>query len=779
MKRKTIGVGLMAALSLSIIGVVAVVGIQGAYSANLTSERSRLSATAEVTAAFVAKEMDGVVALEQLAVKPAAFVGALGTGVPDQYRLDAIQVALGQLATLEPDFQFAALFDGEGTLRAISPANPSLVGQNYAYRDWYVGVMRTGATYVSNAYVSSVAGSPLLVGIGTPVYGPHRNGQHGLMLGILLVGYKIGSVQAFTSHLSSLQQIGLQLADQQGTLMTTASAGVGHSIVATEGPALLAALDGRSITSVSADTLSAGAPVPGIGWALSVSTPLSATPAGAGSQEVTIVAISLLVALGLGGCAIVVVTGRLERAYARREAAENKVRTVQESLTDGIVTYDAGEHLSSMNPAAQHLFDLEPGDQTGISFASRCELMREDGTVLPDDEGSITMLQRTDAQYGGSTVGIRSRANQTVKWLSFSTSPIRDAHSRVSGYVSSVRDVTERLEMIRALRIVSGASAKMASTLEAGGVMAALTRAASELCSATGEPHRRAQVFLVDGLRMTTAAEHDPDEITSLQGSSYQIADHPYAIEVIATREPAVAHLDDSLFGPSAAPSTQQAGVTNCVWVPMIRDGAVFAILAVAGRQNGLVRPSTVEHLKAIAAMGVLALTNAALHDSLGSLARTDPLTGTANRRALSERISQLPRVPFAFVAIDVDGLKPVNDTHGHGAGDELLAAIARCMQTELRNADVLARTGGDEFVVLMVGSDARGASELARRLTMSVAKVRLPSGTPSISVGSAAGAAGDDPAPVAEKADAALYAAKLLRRRASAISVLTPSGSR
>jgi diguanylate cyclase (GGDEF)-like protein len=230
--------------------------------------------------------------------------------------------------------------------------------------------------------------------------------------------------------------------------------------------------------------------------------------------------------------------------------------------------------------------------------------------------------------------------------------------------------------------------------------------------------------------------------------------------------------LDYSVFGPSVTPSMKLAGVTNCVWVPMIRDGDVFAILAVAGRQNGLVRPATLEHLKAVAAMGVLALANAELHETVGNLARTDPLTGTANRRALSERISQLPRVPFAFVAIDVDGLKPVNDTHGHSAGDELLAAIATRMQTELRSADVLARTGGDEFVVLMVGSDAEGATELAGRLKQAVSSLALFWGTPSISVGSAVGAAGADPARVAEKADEALYAAKQSRRKSGALGV-------
>ena len=772
MKARTIAVGLVAALCLAIIGVVAIVGIQGAYNRDLTSERSKLSAAAQVTAAFVAEEMNGVGELEQLTVKRAGFLAELGSGQPSQYRLADLELDLRQLLALEPQFQFALISDGGGTLRAIVPADPSIVGQNFAYRDWYVGAIRTGTTYVSNAYVSAVMGAPLLVAIATPVYAPHPIGTHGAVIGILTVGYKIGSVQTFVAHLSSLQQIGLQLADEQGTLMTAVTA-VGGSVVSTEGPALLAALDGRSITTLSAGTLSAGAPVPGIGWALSVSTPLSATPAGAGSDQVTIVAVGLLLALAFGGCAIVVVMGRLERADALHEAAENKLRTVQESLSDGIIVYDAVGHFSSMNRATQQFFEVRPGEEAAAAVALRCELIRENGTIIPIEESPVMSLQRSDAAHGGGAIlGVRDRARQTLRWLSFSTSPIRDAHAKVTGHVTSVRDITDRLETIRALQIVNTASARMSSTLVAERGIDAVTQAASELCSASGEPRRRAQLFLLDGPLMTSAGEHDPDSGVRMAGTSYQLADHPYARQVIATRQPAMAQLEFNLFGPTVAEALRRAGVTNCVWVPMIRDDKVIAILSIAGRQNGLISPSILEHLKALAAMGVLALDNAALHDTVGNLARTDPLTGTANRRALAERIGQLPRVPFAFVAIDVDGLKPVNDTHGHGAGDDLLVAVTARMQTELRSADVLARTGGDEFVVLMVGSDAQGATELASRITRAVSKVQLSWGHPSISVGSAAGAPGDDPATVAARADEALLAAKQLRRHA--VSVLS-----
>src|ERR1035438_1203705 len=94
MKGKTIAVGLAAALCLSAIGIVAIAGIKGAYNANLTSERSKLSAAAQVTAAFVAKEMDGVGELEKLTLTDADFVAALGSGHPTREQLTNLQVTL-------------------------------------------------------------------------------------------------------------------------------------------------------------------------------------------------------------------------------------------------------------------------------------------------------------------------------------------------------------------------------------------------------------------------------------------------------------------------------------------------------------------------------------------------------------------------------------------------------------------------------------------------------------------------------------------------------------
>jgi diguanylate cyclase (GGDEF)-like protein len=214
-------------------------------------------------------------------------------------------------------------------------------------------------------------------------------------------------------------------------------------------------------------------------------------------------------------------------------------------------------------------------------------------------------------------------------------------------------------------------------------------------------------------------------------------------------------------FGPTAAAALRLQQLKNCVWVPLTRNSRVFAILAVAGRQHDLVSSAQLQRLKALAAMGELALRNAEAHAQVAELARTDPLTGLGNRRALEDRLRHLPRTRFALLALDVDDLKKVNDAHGHDAGDQLLAKLAAVLAAELRPSDLLARTGGDEFVALITDCDAGGAIELGHRLQRAAAEIRFAWGSASISVGSAAGAVGDAPEEVAKAADLALYAAK------------------
>ncbi len=166
------------------------------------------------------------------------------------------------------------------------------------------------------------------------------------------------------------------------------------------------------------------------------------------------------------------------------------------------------------------------------------------------------------------------------------------------------------------------------------------------------------------------------------------------------------------------------------------------------------------------------------LISELDAGARRDPLTGALNRRGLDDRLGiEIARArrtgePLCVLTADLDGLKQINDRYGHGAGDEALELAAEVMAKGLRDVDVLARTGGDEFVLLLPNCDAAAGFAIAEQLLESM---RVRSNAESWPATISVGVAGAPPLPLdpdalAAAADRALYRAKALgRNRASA----------
>ncbi|MED5371193.1 MAG: GGDEF domain-containing protein [Myxococcota bacterium] len=158
-----------------------------------------------------------------------------------------------------------------------------------------------------------------------------------------------------------------------------------------------------------------------------------------------------------------------------------------------------------------------------------------------------------------------------------------------------------------------------------------------------------------------------------------------------------------------------------------------------------------------------------ALSQARRELAR-DPLTGVANRRALD---GELPRMvaeahaggSLALLALDIDHFKSVNDTYGHAAGDVVLRSVAQKVMDLLRGEDLMARAGGEEFVVLLPGSNPAGAMQVAERIREGVAGLNFTQEGKAfkvtISIGVAMLRRDESGETLWARADAALYDAK------------------
>jgi diguanylate cyclase (GGDEF)-like protein len=154
--------------------------------------------------------------------------------------------------------------------------------------------------------------------------------------------------------------------------------------------------------------------------------------------------------------------------------------------------------------------------------------------------------------------------------------------------------------------------------------------------------------------------------------------------------------------------------------------------------------------------------------NELESLANSDPLTGLSNRRHLQDQLRQALGIfkryetPFALLVLDVDGLKRLNDSKGHQAGDRALVQVATAMRRTLRTTDTAARIGGDEFCVLATNQTAEAAEPLAERIADAVDTETGADSPVGVSIGVVSCPEhGDDIDALLEMADQAMYRAK------------------
>jgi diguanylate cyclase (GGDEF)-like protein len=205
------------------------------------------------------------------------------------------------------------------------------------------------------------------------------------------------------------------------------------------------------------------------------------------------------------------------------------------------------------------------------------------------------------------------------------------------------------------------------------------------------------------------------------------------------------------------------------LYEPLLRGSEPIGVLVVSW--VGTVAPggprTTVVELLAHEAAAVI--TRADTLTQLSDMAETDPLTGLPNRRAWDAGVAQLltEGEEFTVAMLDFDHFKQYNDTYGHPAGDRLLKETAALWREQLRAGDLLARLGGEEFGLLLLGCDAVHASEVIERLRGAVY------GDRTCSAGFAVRQPGESSEAVMMRADEALYEAKSAGRDRTRLSTV------
>jgi diguanylate cyclase (GGDEF)-like protein len=247
------------------------------------------------------------------------------------------------------------------------------------------------------------------------------------------------------------------------------------------------------------------------------------------------------------------------------------------------------------------------------------------------------------------------------------------------------------------------------------------------------------------------------------RGGLREIDEEPLSSAIGAMR-PLVVKLDER-----TAPGLELGGhPQHALVVPIQRSGQLMGAMELYLNAWRELNEDQADLLNGVASQAAIAIRHAQLFQAQEENALTDELTKLPNRRALAQRFLQemqrarRHRNAIAFMMIDLDHFKQVNDTYGHLNGDAVLAELAQILKGSARESDVCARYGGEEFALILHETTESGARILAERIRSKVAAATFPGGLKlTISVGVAAT---DDAAlftQLMDRADQALYMAK------------------
>lgn len=315
----------------------------------------------------------------------------------------------------------------------------------------------------------------------------------------------------------------------------------------------------------------------------------------------------------------------------------------------------------------------------------------------------------------------------------------------------SMVDATRRMSSANDLRGVAGAVAEEALGLLGAGAAAVylLEEDALVPAGAAGAP--------------------DPAPVPYHAGLAGRVVESGSPARAVAASDPAF---------PGMTP-------VAAVAAPLVAGRRVIGAVVAARADERLPGDEDETALRMVAVAAGTAIEGARQFDSTAALARTDALTGLANRRSLDADLDGLAEAAaVGLVMVDVDHFKAFNDRHGHPAGDSLLRAVAAAVAGAVRSDDVVYRFGGEEFAVLLPGAGGEEAVAVAERIRSAVAGTPFPGGDSqpggrvTVSVGVAVGA-GREAAEVLGAADEALYRAKRSGRdRIAAGAGLSPGRS-
>lgn len=463
-------------------------------------------------------------------------------------------------------------------------------------------------------------------------------------------------------------------------------------------------------------------------------------------------------------------------AYRKRTIAEARDRaeltsewfgTLFEASPVGVGVADAEGRYVAVNPALCELLgrpERELIGRTGLDFTHPDDRAgRLAGSLM--DQG-VDEVARVEKRY------LRPDGQVRWVWLTFRNVVAPDGRCYTLKHVQDVTDHHDAEQAVRDSERNLAAVAAVARRIRTGeDARSSIVEAIRGLADATSvtlvEPESDGSASVLpgvarrapdaDGPALVITACDDP----ALIGTRIPLSTTSVTVDVF-TKGTGV-FLPDPPLDPRTCPQLLALSqARSMLWQPVTAAGVTRAVIAVAWDQRvDSISDQRATAVALLADEAALALEHETLLARLEAQANTDPLTGLINRRAwdrtldhLMERARQSGR-PLTIAIADLDRFKLYNDTHGHAAGDQLLAATAEAFEKAVRHSDLVARWGGEEFALALPDCAPAHAAEVLERVRLSVPLEE------TCSIGYATWNRAESAIELLSRADTALYVAK------------------
>jgi diguanylate cyclase (GGDEF)-like protein/PAS domain S-box-containing protein len=429
---------------------------------------------------------------------------------------------------------------------------------------------------------------------------------------------------------------------------------------------------------------------------------------------------------------------RLEDDLQKRSAVEGALRESEEkfskafhNMPDALVISMAGTaKILAVNDSFEEISGFSSEEAVGKSALQDLNLWVNSA----DREAFVRQLRKTGQVVNYEAKFRRKNGQFMDGMISGETIQLTQGEC----FLLIIRDVTERKKIEQAevdQRILAEAlrdtATALTSTLKSDEVLDRILENIGKVV-----PNDTANFMLLsedDQLSIVRSRGYTERGLKDLHGMRSSLHQLPLLIQVMASGRPTA--FPDVLSEPDWKPQEITQWIRSYAVAPILARGRIIGFLNLDSAIPGYFNQEMADRLQAFADQASIAIENARLYEDVQDLAITDSLTGLFNRRGLfqlGEREvtrSQRFQHPLAVLMVDIDNFKSVNDTYGHQTGDRVLAVLAACLRSQVRNVDLLARYGGEEFTILLTETNRENAVKAAERLRLAVADLDIPVG--------------------------------------------------